>query len=364
MNIDLSQLHFLRPEWLLAMIPFLLFSVLLWRSHTKRSSWRKVVDSNLLPYLLQDDTIQHYRWPIFLITLGGLFASIAMAGPTWERLPQPIFRNDAALVILLDLSRSMDAQDIKPSRLQRARFKITDILKARQEGQVALIVYAADAFTVTPLTDDDDTIISQLSALTTSLVPAQGSRADIAMQMAGQLLKQASQTRGQVLLITDEVQTMRGIEAAKSLAKDGYQLSILGVGTTSGAPIPDRGGMLKNGQGDIVIAKLLADDLRRIAAAGNGHYTTITGNDADIQRLNITDGTNFGETTSEEEDLTSDRWREAGPWLLLPLLLLAPMAFRRGILILACLIIIPLPKPVQAFEWRDLTAVLENLFKT
>ncbi|MCW8964290.1 MAG: VWA domain-containing protein, partial [Gammaproteobacteria bacterium] len=354
MSFDLSMLHFLRPEWLLAIIPLLLLSTMLWRLRVQKSGWRKVVDPELLPYLLEGDASRGRYWPVMLVTLGGILACIAMAGPTWERLPQPIFRNDAALVLVLDLSKSMDAQDIKPSRLQRARFKIADILKARQEGQTALIVYAADAFTVTPLTDDDDTILSQLPALTTDLVPVQGSRADIALEMANQLLKQASQTRGQVLLITDEMQTARGIEAAQNLLKAGYQLSILGVGTAAGAPIPVGGGMLKNSDGEIVVPRLDSTNLRRIASTGKGRYATISGSDSDIRQLDIADVGTSEDSVIDTEDMTTDRWREAGPWLLLPLILLAPLAFRRGILILACVILLPLPQPAQAFEWRDL----------
>ena len=129
--------------------------------------WQSVCDAELLPHVLIDRPLQHQRWPLLLYGLSGLLVIVALAGPTWERLPVPVFRNDSALVIALDLSRSMDATDIKPSRLERARFKIIDILRRRKDGQTALIVYAGDAFVVTPLTDDTETIRSQLPALTT-----------------------------------------------------------------------------------------------------------------------------------------------------------------------------------------------------
>ena len=245
------------------------------------------------------------RWPVLLLAIGGTLASIAMAGPVWERLPQPVFRSDAALVIALDLSRSMDAQDIKPSRLQRAHFKITDILKTRTEGQVALVVYAGDAFAVTPLTDDDETILSQLPALTTDLPPTQGARTDRALQLAEQLLKQASMTHGQVLLITDEVATARGIESAQRLAAAGYQLNILGIGTVEGAPIPTGNGMLKDHEGKIVLPSLDAANLQRIATAGNGQYATVTPNDYDIQQLGITNISQFEERARIPPDLHS-----------------------------------------------------------
>ena len=115
-------------------------------------------DAELLPYLLQEKAVNQSRWPLTTGAIAALLVIIALAGPTWQRVPSPVFRNESALVIALDLSRSMDAEDIKPSRLIRARYKIADILKQRKDGQTALLVYAGDAFTVTPLTDDTETI--------------------------------------------------------------------------------------------------------------------------------------------------------------------------------------------------------------
>ncbi|MGB1142120.1 MAG: vWA domain-containing protein, partial [Halioglobus sp.] len=297
MNTLLAEFHFLRPEWLWMMLPVFILCFLLWRIQGRATGWRQVISPELLPYLLDETTLHPRRWPLFVLALGGMLASLAMAGPAWERLPQPVFRSDAALVIVLDLSRSMDAQDIKPSRLQRAHYKIADILKYRQEGQTALVVYAGDAFTVTPLTDDDETILSQLPALTTDLPPVQGSRSDRAMQLAVQLFRQASLTRGQVLLITDEVASASGLESAQQLSAAGYQLNILGVGTADGAPVPTGNGMLKNEQGEIVIPTLDAANLKRIATAGGGRYATLTQNDSDIQQLAVIEVSQFEERT-------------------------------------------------------------------
>ncbi len=354
MNIEL--LHFLRPYWLPAIIPFLIAVILVSRRHARRSNWRSVVAPELLPLLLRSNQQARTSWPVFITSIAGILSVIALAGPTWERIPQPVFRNDDALVIILDLSRSMDAQDIKPSRLQRARYKIIDILKSRPEGQAALIVYAADAFTVTPLTDDDDTIISQLPALTTNLMPAQGARTDRALALASQLLKQASQPEGRILLITDEIEAGPG--AADRPIADGYELSILGMGTQDGAPIPIPGGVLKDKQGNIVIARLNGNNLRRIAHAGKGQYATVTSNDNDIRQLGLDKRFSVNDAPEKNDDLTSDIWKEAGPWLLLPVLPLAALAFRRGILGLGIILLLPVSPPADALEpanfWRNL----------
>lgn len=356
MNIELF--HFLRPYWLLALIPFLIAVAVILRRRSRRSSWHHVVAPELLPLLLQGNRqVRKIGVPV-AISIAGILSIVALAGPTWERIPQPVFRDGDALVIVLDVSRSMDARDIKPSRLQRARYKITDILKSRLEGQAALIVYAADAFTVTPLTDDDDTIISQLPALTTSLVPAQGSRIDRALELASQLLRQAGQPKGRVLLITDEVEAGAGPDAADRLVADGYQLFILGVGTADGASIPVAGGVLKDSRGNTVIASLDAGNLRRIAHAGGGQYAGVTGNDDDIRQLGLDRGLQINDTFEKNDDLTSDIWREAGPWLLLPVLPLVAAAFRRGILVLGIIFLLPIAPPAGALEpadfWRNL----------
>ena len=154
----IEQFHFLRPAWLLALLPL---GALLWymaKGKRLSRSWQAVIDPDLLPHLLVGQVQLRRNWSLVTMGFGGLFAIIALAGPVWDKLPQPVFRPQAALVIALDLSRSMDANDIKPSRLTRARHKVTDIMAQRSEGQTALIAYAAEAFAVTPLTEDDSTI--------------------------------------------------------------------------------------------------------------------------------------------------------------------------------------------------------------
>jgi Ca-activated chloride channel family protein len=282
----------------------------------------------------------------------------ALAGPTWERLPSPVFRNDAALVIALDLSLSMDASDITPSRLSRARYKVTDILKQRKDGQTALIVYAGDVFTVTPLTEDNETIASQISALTTEIMPSQGSDTLLAIEKATELLKQSGLQTGDILLVTDEIDFDRTTDAIESLK--GYRLSILGIGTEDGAPIKDsQGGFVKDNSGNIVVAKLNSRELSQLASIGNGLYLKISSDDSDIKTL-LDHFNHAVESQSEEGDennnLFLDQWSEKGPWLLLLALPLAAFSFRKGLLSLAIVCLLPFPDPSYAMEWKDLWA--------
>jgi Ca-activated chloride channel family protein len=352
--MNLAQFHFIRPYWLLAIIPYVVIVALLLRSKLSYGNWSAVCDAELLPYLLQEKEINQSRWSLTTGAIAAFLAIIALAGPTWQRLPSPVFRNESALVIALDLSRSMDAEDIKPSRLIRARYKIADILKQRKDGQTALLVYAGDAFTVTPLTDDTETIASQLSALNTDIMPSEGSNTELALEKAVELFKQAGLQKGQILLVTDGVNVNKTLASVKAL--DSYTLSILGVGTADGAPIAlPEGGFLKDERGTIVIPKLNASDLAKLARAGKGVYQTITANDADIQTLlAIINKPAQLQQGKENKNLLLDQWADKGPWVLLLVLPLAALSFRKGLLYFALLLLLPMPKNSYAFEWQDL----------
>lgn len=351
--MNLTEFHFIRPYWLLSILPFIAVFYLLLKNKLSQGSWSNVCDPELLPFILQEKPVKHSRLALFSGGLSALIIIFALAGPTWERLPSPVFRNDAALVIALDLSNSMNANDIKPSRLERARFKIADILKQRKDGQTALLVYAGDAFTVTPLTTDTETIASQLSALTTEIMPAQGNNTPLALSSAIKLLKQTGLQSGEILLITDDVDLERSTPQVEALA--GYRLSILGVGTAEGAPIKlAGGGFLKDAQGNIVLPKLNSTELSKLATAGKGLYKTISNDNSDIEAILSQLQIPTKNSESAVDDLFIDQWNEKGPWLLLLVLPLAALQFRKGLLSFALICLLPFPKTSYALEWNDL----------
>ncbi len=351
--MNLGEFHFIRPYWLLAFLPYLLILMLMLKNQLSRGNWSTVCDAELLPYLLQEKAVNQSRWPLTSGAIAALLVIIALSGPTWQRLPSPVFRNDSALVIVLDLSRSMDAADIKPSRLILARYKIADILKQRKDGQTALLVYAGDAFTVTPLTDDTQTIDSQLSALNTDIMPSQGSNTVSALEKAVELFKQAGLQKGQILLVTDGVDLDKTLAAVKALGK--YTLSILGVGTDDGAPIAlPEGGFVKDQHGTIVVPKLNSGELAKLAQAGNGVYQTISANDADIQTLLATVDSSAQQQGKANDNVLLDQWADKGPWLLVLALPLVALTFRKGLLCFALLLLLPLPKNSYALGWQDL----------
>jgi Ca-activated chloride channel family protein len=353
--IDLELFHFLRPQWFIALLPLALLTWFMFFRKGAHSNWEAVVDEGLLPYILIRGAGRTRRAALILTMTGGLLGIVALAGPAWDKLPQPVFTSQDALVIALDLTLSMDANDVSPSRLERARYKISDILDQRLEGQTALLVYSGAAFTVTPLTDDSETIRSQLKALDTGIMPVTGNRTDQAVTLALDLLKQGGMRRGHVLLITDGATPASAGGSVALLRNEGYRLSVLGVGTRHGAPVllPD-GGFLQDRDGEIVIPILDEGALRGLAGSGGGIYVRLTKDDLDTRQLTgfFSDAQAAGEQAGAE--ITADVWREQGPWLVLCLLPLVALLFRRGYVLALALFLFPQPEPVAALGWDDL----------
>ena len=350
----IENFHFLRVEWLLALIPLFIFTGLLIRKRLFSRSWQSVIDPQLLPHLLIGEVSKNSRLPVVLFMLAGLLAIFSLAGPVWEQLPQPVFKQQSALVIALDLSHSMDASDIKPSRLSRARYKISDILKQRKEGQSALIVYAGSAFTVTPLTDDADTIDSLVSSLSTDIMPAQGSDTSSALDKAAELLKNAGIAKGDIFLFTDSIESSAP-GTIDDIRDQGHRVSILAVGTEDGAPIAlANGGFLKDANGAIVIPKLDIKRLRSSALKSGGRFSLLSSDDSDIKHLLGLLDNNGIQTQASETEMQADVWREQGPWLLLLLIPVAALGFRRGYLVILVALLLPYPDNASALSWDEL----------
>lgn len=350
----MSDFHFLRPFWFLALPLLLGLLWFLWRRRLRSRSWQEVCDPALLPHLLLGRSQRRANWPLWLLLLSMLMTVIALAGPTWRRLPQPLFRQQSALVICLDLSRSMLAADLKPSRLVRAQLKIQDILRQRREGQTALVAFAGDAFAVTPLTDDDRTIAALLGTLAPDLMPVQGSAPARALMLGAEFIHRAGLKQGTLLLVTDEDRPQLAEEAAREMRKQGVSLQVLGVGTPEGAPIPlSQGGFFKDRSGKMVLPGLDEEGLRQLAQAGGGSYRRITIDDSDFHTLLADLDSQRLDRAEAAENRLGDRWEEAGVWLLWLLLVPAACAFRRGWLAVLVLLLV-LPPQAGALTWQDL----------
>jgi Ca-activated chloride channel family protein len=306
--IGFEDFHFLRPLWLLAIATLI---PLIWRAARARRSageWERICDPELLEHLLVPGAGRATRWPTLFLALGWIAACIALAGPSWERLPQQTYRAPTQTVAVLDLSTSMLSRDVAPSRLARARFELLDLLD-RVDGAVGLVIFSDEPYAVTPLTDDPRVIAELVPTLTPDLMPGRGKRLDRAIDRARELLEQAGATRGRVVVLSDGLGSApeAARDSARRSADAGYQVSALALG-----------------EGALALESLVR--------LGGGHFAHQTADDSDIEWLLASDADgdllSFGDASHASVD--ADAWRDEGPWLLLIPLLLAPLAFRKG----------------------------------
>ncbi|MCR9258379.1 MAG: VWA domain-containing protein [Pseudomonadaceae bacterium] len=325
--------HFLRPLWLAA-LPLLVLLAWYWVRKTQSGSgWESSIDDSLLNVLLDGAHKQANR-SIGLILIAALAAaSIGVAGPTWQKLPQSVEQKNDALIILLDLSLSMLAEDVKPSRIERARQEIADALRLRDEGQTALIAYAGDAHAVVPLTDDVATITNLLVALSPEMMPVFGSNPDHALTLAHELFENSFVQQGRILMVTDGVDDISSVSRHRSRA---FPISVLGIGTYDGGPIPlDRvrqpGRFLQTQEGNQVIALLDDVRLREVAQLSYGKYAQADVGDQDILSILDTPLPSDDETIEVEREF--DTWFDQGHWVTLLLIPLLLLSFRKGVLV-------------------------------
>lgn len=318
-----GNLHFLRPWWLLALIPLTVILVRLWRYSHAEQHWQAVCEPQLLPYLLIDVQDKLHRYCIALLGCAWFCAVMALSGPSWTQLPQAIYQAQRAQVLVLDVSANMAAEDIKPNRLARARYKVLDILHQSKEQQTGLIVFTGKPFVVSPLTQDAETIAAMVPALTSDIMPVAGSNIGAALRQAAALVKQAGINQGHIILITASQPTLLDNSVAKQLQQQGLQLSILGIGTAVGAPVPNM-----TADEDTKLAKLDIAGLTRLAAAGDGDYIAFTDTDADIKALLAMQPASSAEAKRTGQSITV--WQDQGYWWLLPVLVIAALVFRRG----------------------------------
>ena len=354
-----NEFHFLRPWWLLALIPAGILVFALWRVNSALSAWDKAIDQELLPYLLDRSRNAAQRTPLLVLLCAWALSTIALAGPVWEKLPQPVQQREDALVIVMDLSLSMFAQDHVPSRLDLAKRKLRDILVLRNEGQTALVVYAGDAHAVMPLTDDVVTIEALVPSLSPNIMPLFGSNPMAAMDMAIELLANVEASQGKILLMTDGISGFdQELLLTRQLEETPYELLVMGIGTEQGAPIrTSDGNFLTNEQGGMVVPVLNRSVLQSLANRAGGRYHDIQLSDSDLAYL-LTDLSLLDDPQLSEVEEEFDVWYETGPWLLFLVVPMAALSFRRGwlfswLLAASALMLVPAPA-VKAAEWSAL----------
>ena len=356
---SLAEFHFLRPWWFLGLLPALACLIIVNRRSGRAGNWELVINPALIPYLIQDKSANKTfdsKRLLWGLLFGWLIFCLSLAGPTWEKLPQPVHKEDSALVLIFDLSPSMLAEDLSPSRLVRARYKLIDLLNNRQQGYTGLVVYGGEAHTVSPLTEDSNTIVSLVPTLHPALLPDYGSNTEDAIATAIELAENGGYGHTDLLLISDGVSTAAFKNIQSQITQShGIRLYILGVGSAEGAPIPmGNGGFVKDRSGAILVPKLNASSLQQLAKIGNGSYHSLTNDDTDIEYLLAATEQPFPGTT-EVTDRSFDLWDDRGFWLIILIIPLLLLGFRKNALFV--LVLAPTlftSAPVEASIWQDL----------
>jgi len=345
--------HWLRPWWLLLLpvLGWLLWQ--LWHRQKRAGRWQMLLPPAFHAALLSGGNGRESKSPWLLLGLAWLLALLALLGPGWQRVEQISQKPADPLVVLLELTPEMLATDSPPNRLEQARRKLVDLLQARSDAQTAIVVYAGSAHTLVPLSDDLATSRNLLEALRPSIMPEAGHRADLAVEKALGLLKHGGLGQGRLLLIGSSLskQERQGIRLL--LQGQAPSLSILGIGSREGTPVTQESGeFLKDEQGAILIPRLDSPTLKAFASEMGGRYRQARLDDKDLRSLGLLDGPQT--LRDDGQRLQLDTWADQGYWLLLPLLLLAACAGRRGWLFCLPLLLLAAPQPSYAFSFDDL----------
>ena len=301
----IADFHFLRPWWLLMILPLLGLTLVFWRQKAKLHAWSEICDPHLLDHLIQKKGQGQRIGALFSLFLSLLLMILSLAGPAWYKLPVSTYKPIQPRVLILDMSDNMLATDLSPNRLSRAKFKLRDLFAHKDIGQFGLIAFTGEPFVVSPLTDDGQTISSLLSSLTSDIMPVTGQNLDSALNEASKLIAQAGFDQGQILVLTADSPSPESIALAKKLTESDIYSSIM----------------------PIKADERLNPLFQRFADAGDGQLLKYTPDSSNLDQW-IAASAQKQFALSKNDDIPL--WRDEGRWFLIPALLLFLPVFRRG----------------------------------
>lgn len=350
----MDSFHFIRPWWLLAIILLVVLGPWLWRHLSQFSGWQKVLAPHLSSALLGAQQ-KSKRWlPFTLIAIAWVLSSLALAGPSWERLPTPAYQNERAAVIIMDMSMNTRASDISPDRLTRLRFKALDLLDSFSATEIGLVAYAGDAFTISPLTRDYSNMRGMIPALTPEIMPSAGNYPLLAFTEAHRMVTDAGYEQAEFFWFSAGMSQDDYQEIRRFLRGKGHRVSSLLAGDDQPTPIRlASGDMLRDSLGRLTMAQLNSSLFERLSNEYNGRTVRLRADSSDIEHILAQAPLQEG-VQRQSDNLQSDQWLDRGPylaWLLVPLALYAA---RKGvlfsILLLPLAMMLYLPAPAYAMQ--------------
>jgi Ca-activated chloride channel family protein len=313
----LDTFHFLRPAWLLMLLPAALVVWSVLRRQDPSRTWKQLIDPQLLEHLVVRGDARRSRFrPVYILAAAWLAGTIALAGPAWEREPNPLLEDQSALFIVVKVTPEMLAEDIQPSRLRRAVQKIGDLLQLRPGARTGLIAYAGSAHLVVPLTSDPDVISFFATELEPDLMPVAGDEPVQALALAGRRLV-ASGLPGSIVLVADAVDPMLMNEIAALRESGSADIHVYAVAAGPEVVPP---------AGSPPAPALDEAAMQALARAGGGTLVRITPDDTDLRQLASRIERSIASAPVQE----GERWKDAGYFLVWLIALLLLPAFRRG----------------------------------
>ena len=314
---SLSQFHFLRPLWLLLLVPAGLLVVTVYRRSDSLRAWKQLISPHLLEHLLMRENVESGRWrPVYMLGIAWCVGILALAGPSWQMQPSPFSEDQSALFIVLKVTPEMLAQDIQPSRLQRSVMKIHDLLELKRDVRTGLIAYAGSAHLVMPLTSDTGVINTFAEALEPAIMPRAGDEPAKAIALARQRLDKAG-VPGSIVLVTDAVDTSQLAGLKEIYKKEGYETHILAVAAGSDVIPPP---------GSPPAPALDISALRDAARVMGGSVTVVSADKRDVEKLAASIDRSISHAPAKE----GQQWKDQGYYLLVFLALLMLSFFRKG----------------------------------
>ena len=319
--------------------------------------WSKYCEPRLLALLRSSSTPTRRHYLLFLLVAILSVLVIALAGPAWQKQDYPVLESAAARVLILDLSQSMLVEDVKPNRFELTLRVARQLLERKFDGETALVVFSASAFTVSPLTRDATTLLGFIEALSPQTMPVEGNRLDLALQRANRLLAASITRRGHIIALTDGIgEFSLAKRAAEESSQAGNIISVIAIGSIQGGPLKSEdGGLKRNSRGEYILARPDLQQLLTISRIGEGKFLHLSHFSIDVSTLPET-GPDSQDLKAINEDTESVRLPENGGywlvWLALPFTLLL---FRKNtIWLLLITVLAPAEQKLYAMDWDEL----------
>ncbi len=328
-KFDAAQLHFLRPEWFWAFIPVAVIVVLILLSYREDKKWKKVIAPALQPFMFTREKRSTLTYPLIAFLLIASLAILAMTGPSWSKVEVPGAKSEAVLMIAVDCSLSMLAEDIQPNRLERAKFKIRDLLDANPGSKVSLYAFSGTAHTVVPSCSDYRLITHHLESLSPGIMPVQGTNLQEILEIADSVLNRV-EAPSTLLLVTDAIDQTEVSQLKNFVQNSKNKLEILAMATQQGAEIPINAQKkpATDANGNIVLSKLIPEALFELQQDEQINVNSLTLDNSDMEL--IADHIRANLSFQADDEQSEEKWKDMGYLLVILLVLLFPFWFRKG----------------------------------